>query len=200
MIVIGLTGPSGAGKSVVADLFARYGLPVLDADGIYRQLLVPPSDCLRELAKEFGEEILAADGTLQRKKLASIVFGDADALKRLDEISHRYVMEEARRQIRSYRERGILAVVFDAPQLFEAGADKECNLIVSVLADRRVRLERIMERDRLSSEEAEARITAQYSDDFFRNHSDYVIENNENPESLAIPVQKILTEAGILPL
>lgn len=198
MLTIGLTGPTGAGKSTVAGLFASFGLPVLDADRIYRELLIPPSDCLSELVRHFGREILAADGTLNRRALGRVVFSDPAELEILNGISHRYVMNDVRRRLRGFRTDGCPAAVFDAPQLFEAGADALCNIIVSVLASPEVRLGRIMARDGISEEAARERMAAQKPDAFFRSHSDYIIENNGGTESLTASVRRILTETGVL--
>lgn len=198
MLTIGLTGPTGAGKSTVAELFASFGLPVLDADRIYRELLIPPSDCLSELVRHFGREILAADGTLSRQALGRLVFSDPAELEALNGISHRYVMADVRRRLRLLQEDGCRAAVFDAPQLFEAGADGLCSIIVSVLASPEIRLGRIMARDGISEEAARARMDAQKPDSFFRSHSDYIIENNSSFEMPAASVRRILSETGVL--
>ncbi|MBQ9773092.1 MAG: dephospho-CoA kinase [Clostridia bacterium] len=199
MLLIGLTGPSGAGKSAVARLFADYGLPILDADEIYHALLVPPSPCLGELTLRFGTDILNADGTLNRPALGRIVFSDPAALSDLNTISHRYVMEDVRARVEHLRRRGTRAAVLDAPQLFEAGANRICSTIVAVLADRSLRLERIMMRDGLDTDSALRRINAQKSDDYFRAHADYIIENSGNAEHLAPAVHRILCETGVIP-
>lgn len=199
MLIIGLTGPSGAGKSIVAELFARFDIPVIDADNVYHHLLVPPSSCLEELIDRFGGGILTPEGTLDRAKLGSVVFADHAALEDLNHITHRYVMEEIRARMEKFRKAGTRAVLLDAPQLFEAGADRECGVIISVLADKKLRAERIMSRDNIDAETAMRRINAQKGDEFFRAHSDYVIENNENPEKLLPAVKTILCETGVLP-
>ncbi|MBE6602353.1 MAG: dephospho-CoA kinase [Ruminococcaceae bacterium] len=198
MLVIGLTGPTGAGKGCVAELFASYGLPILDADAIYHELLCPPSACLDALTERFGNTILNAEGTLNRRALAGIVFSSESALADLNRIAHRYVMEEIRRRLDHLRKENTVAAVLDAPQLFEAGAANDCNVIVSVLADPALRLERIVRRDGIGRETAKERMDAQYSDAFFRAHSDYVIENNDSTEQLLPTVRKILTEMGVL--
>lgn len=202
MLTVGLTGPSGAGKSVVGSLFAECGIPVLDADRIYHDLLIPPSACLDEIAAHFGKEILAGDGTLDRAKLGKIVFSDADALAALNAVAHRHVMREMRRQAEGYRLAGKPAVVYDAPQLFEAGADRDCDVVVSVLAAPEIRIARMMARDGITRERAIARMAAQKSDDFFRAHSDYVLENDGtdgNFARLREQVREILSRAGGVP-
>ena len=198
MLVIGLTGPTGAGKGCVADLFAAFGLPVLNADRIYHTLLIPPSPCVDELADHFGKEVLTEAGTLNRQALAAIVFSNAEELTTLNTITHHYVMAEIRKRLEQLRKDEAIAAVIDAPQLFEAGADRDCNVIVSVLADPALRIDRIMRRDAIDADTAIKRISAQKSDAFFRAHSDYVIENNESPERLLEPVRRILSEMGVL--
>lgn len=198
MLVIGLTGPSGSGKSRVAALFEQFGLPRIDADEIYHALLLPPSPCFDELTEHFGAQILAEDGTLNRRALGQIVFHDPAELAILNEISHRYVMAEIRRRLEQLRRENTNAAVLDAPQLFEAGADRDCNIIVSVIADPMLRMERIIQRDGIDEGAAAARMAAQKSDVFFRSHSDYVIENNDTPEHLFPEVRRILTEMGVM--
>ena len=198
MLVIGLTGPSGSGKSLIAEMFAKYGLPIINADKVYHQLLIPPSPCLDELQRVFGIEILRSDGSLDRRALANIVFADPNSLAKLNEISHRYVMEDIRRRLRQLRNEHTRAAVLDAPQLFEAGANRDCGVIVSVLADARLRMERIIRRDGIDADSAERRMAAQKNDEFFRSHSDYVLENNGNPEMLLPQIHRILTETGVV--
>lgn len=197
MLVIGLTGPSGAGKSLVADLFAQFGLPRIDADAIYHALLAPPSPCLDELTDHFGVQILTESGSLNRRALGQIVFHDPEQLAALNEITHRYVMAEVRRRLEQLRREAFKAALLDAPQLFEAAADRDCNIIVSVLADEELRINRIMLRDGIDREAALARIRSQKSDAFFRTHSDYVIENNDTPDRLLSEIRRILAETGV---
>ena len=198
MLVIGLTGPSGAGKSEVADLLHRNGLSVIDADAVYHALLLPPSPCLDELCARFGTEILNTDGTLNRPYLGSIVFSNPEALADLNAIAHRYVMDEIRAVLRGYERLGTRAVVIDAPQLFEAGADALCDTVVSVLAARETRIGRIMERDGIDREGATRRIDAQKSDVFFREHSDHVIENDGARDALTSAVRALLLEWEVI--
>ena len=197
MVVIGLTGPSGAGKSAVCALFAKRGIPSLDADAIYRELLVPPSECLNELVKIFGDGILCPDGTLDRRALGAIVFSDREALARLDAAAHRYIMAEIRRRLEKLREAGVPAVVLDAPQLFEADAARDCDAVISVLADEALRISRIMKRDGISEADAIRRIRSQYSDAFFRKRSDYILENNGAPEDLNPQIDAILRSLNV---
>ena len=198
MLVIGLTGPTGAGKGVVSSVFAAHGIPIIDADTVYHQLLIPPSACLNELVYTFGTQILAPDGTLDRKQLAAIVFSDAPLLQRLNEITHRYVMASIKARLEQLRRSEVRAAVLDAPQLFEAEADKLCHVIVSVIASKQTRIDRIVARDGIDPEAALRRIASQKSDEFFRTHSDYVIENNGDLGAILPAVQKILEGTGVI--
>ncbi len=198
MLLIGLTGPSGAGKSTVSRILSSFGLPVLDADDIYHTLLTPPSECLSDLTECFGHEVIFPDGTLNRAALASIVFNDPAELEKLNHITHSHVLRDFRRQLKKLRDDGVPAAVFDAPQLFESGANRECNIVISVLAEEETRLHRIMERDGISREAALERIRAQKSDRFFRIQSDYVIENDLGMDALTPQVESILRETGVL--
>lgn len=194
MLTIGLTGPSGAGKGTVASLFARYGIPSIDTDAVYHALLVPPSDCLHELTERFGRGILTPEGTLDRKALAARVFADGhgEDLTDLNRITHRHVLREVRRQLSIYKAEGFSAVLVDAPQLFESGFHTECEVILSVLASREVRLARIMARDGLDEARATARLNAQKPDGFFRDHSDAVLVNDGAPTDLDSEVRRLL--------
>lgn len=198
MLVIGLTGPTGAGKGAVASIFERYKIPVINADRVYHELISPPSSCLQELVQSFGKHILLPDGSLDRRALGGIVFNDPAARERLNAITHRYVMEEVKSQMERLRIEGVPVAIFDAPQLFEADAHRACGAVISVLADRKLRLERIMARDGISAEDAMRRINAQKSDTFFKTHSDYIIENNGAIEMLAPQVHRILVELGVI--
>lgn len=198
MLVIGLTGPSGAGKGAVGTLLSEHQIPVIDADAVYHGLLAPPSPCLDALRERFGESILLPEGTLNRRALGAIVFSDPEALQDLNKITHGFVMAKIRKELDALRQKDTPAAVIDAPQLFEAEADKDCNVIISVLADKKLRLERITARDGIDAETALRRIEAQKNDEFFRTHSDYVLENNGNLDLLRPQIRQILLETGVL--
>ena len=194
MLIIGLTGPSGSGKGVVASIFARYGVPSIDTDAVYHDLLIPPSPCLCELTQRFGTGILNHDGTLNRKALAAVVFAEGhDAeLRDLNRIAHYHVLAVVRQRLTAYHVDGMPAVLVDAPQLFESEFNNECDRILAVLAPREARLARIMKRDGLSSEAANARLAAQKSDEFFTLHSHDVIFNDGSEADLELDVQRLL--------
>lgn len=194
MLVIGLAGGSGSGKGVASQIFASYGFLHIDTDRVYHDLISGPSPCLSELVSEFGGGILAQNGALDRKKLAAIVFSDRTKLDRLNSIAHRHILKKTREIINSARADGYFAVLVDAPLLFESGFDKECDLVISLLAKRDIRICRIIARDGISSEKAAARIDNQLSDGFLTERSDYIIENNGTTEELSQKIDEIINE------
>lgn len=180
-MVLGLTGGTGAGKSTVAALFAQRGWTVIDFDQISREVCVAGSPCLAELAQAFGEEILQPDGSLNRKKLGAMVFGDAGALRILNEITHKYIIEDARQKMA-----GGGNFLLDAPLLFDAGLETWCDKVLCVTADDAIRIARITARDGISRESALARIKSQAAQEELVKKSDFVIENNGSPLEQAV--------------
>lgn len=199
MKIIGLTGPSGAGKGCCGDFFRKCGIPCLDADQIYHELLIPPSPCANELAEQFGSEILNPDGTVNRALLSSIVFSDksGETVKKLNLITHKYVSIETQFRIEHYRSQKNSAVVIDAPLLFEANFDHFCDFCIAVLADRDIRLRRIIERDKISEEKAAERMGAQPNDAFYSSRAKYTVLNNRDLSTLYQVLLSILTKENV---
>ncbi len=178
--VIGLCGRSGSGKGYVCNRFLQYGIPSIDTDKVYRDILSREgSECLFELIHEFGESI-AVDGKLDRRALASIVFakGNEDKLRRLNEISHKHILKETRLMISQYEKEGAGAVIVDAPVLFESGFDSICDITLCVTAPDSVCIRRICERDGRSEEEAKSRLASQKSVSELREICSFEIVND----------------------
>jgi dephospho-CoA kinase len=178
MKIIGVTGPSGAGKSLLSETFTKRNIPVIDADALYHSLLVPPSECLDAIKAAFGECVIAPDGTLDRAALGAVVFSNEKKLALLNETVLSRVLVRIREVIASYAESGAIAVAVDAPTLIESGFNRECDFVLSILAPKRDRIERIMARDSISREKAELRINAQKDDEFYIKASDAVLIND----------------------
>lgn len=194
MKVIGLCGGSGSGKGTVSSLFCDLGIPSIDTDALYHEMTDRDSQCLRALSSEFGCEIVKADGSLDRARLASIVFTGSEAenrRRRLNEIAHSFILAETRALIKDYETRNFPAVLIDAPLLFESGFDSECDEIICVIADEKIRISRIVSRDNISVDIATSRIRSQMSDDELIKKCDYVIYNNSNIESLISQITEI---------
>ena len=184
VFVVGLTGQTGAGKSTVSKVFADNGFAIIDADKVARTVVEKGSPCLAEISDFFGEGILRADATLDRRALAAIVFSDKTKLDSLNTIIYPYITGEILRQIREHSSNGEKLILLDAPTLFESRADDFCEIIISVLADPELRENRITVRDGLTSDEARKRMNSQLDEEFFRSHSDYIISNNGSLETV----------------
>ena len=185
--LIGLTGQSGAGKSTVAEVFAKLGAYVINADKIVAELYNAGSPCLKAVAAEFGQDTIRADGTLDRRLLAQRAFASRERTDALNRLVHPFVTARLLELLRGAE--GM--VVFDAPQLFEADADVICDAVVAVTADKDIRVNRIIKRDSLSEEQAMLRVNAQYGEEYFRARADYIIENNFDEESLRTQAEKV---------
>jgi len=180
--IIGLAGGSGSGKTTVAELFSKNGFAYIDTDKVYHGLTSHPSPCLDDLVHEFGREILNPDCSLNREHLSEIVFQPEASEKRekLNKIAHSHVISETFAIISSLDESEFFAVLIDAPLLFESGLDKSCDKVISVVADEKIRISRIVARDGITEERALKRIKSQLSDEFLRKNSDYIIVNDGN--------------------
>lgn len=176
-VTIGLTGQTGAGKTTVSEIFAANDFAIINCDIIARTITADGSECNEQLSLIFPE-CFDKDLSLNRKKLAGIVFNDPSKLLLLNKTIFPYINQKITQKINQLTDAGIKYILLDAPTLFEAGADKHCNIIVSCIADEQIRLERITKRDSISEELARSRIKAQRSDEFYIYHSDYIIKNN----------------------
>ncbi len=201
MKIIGLTGLSGAGKSTLCKKFEEYGIPCINTDDVYHSITSSPSPCLAEIESKFGKCVINENGSLNRTALAKLVFEGKDAKKNLASLNattHKYVWEETNRMLSQYIRKGKKIAVIDAPALFSSkifiGA---CDFIISVLCDEETRVERIVNRDGISREQALARIKAQPSEDFFIKNSDYCITNNKNPSDMTNQLLSIFEQEGI---
>ena len=174
--IVGLTGLTGAGKSFVARSIAeKTGAAIVDCDLIAREVVEPGSPVLDKLAEHFGGDIVK-DGVLDRALLASRAFADPASTELLNSLTHpeiiRLTLERAEQLAETHD-----TVLIDAPQLFESGLDRYCDRIVAVVAPKKTRLRRIMERDGLTREEALRRMSRQLDEEEIVRRSDEVIEN-----------------------
>ncbi|WP_124099165.1 dephospho-CoA kinase [Ruminococcus sp. Marseille-P6503] len=190
---IGLTGQTGAGKTTVSEIFASHGFEIINCDKIARTVTADGSRCNKELAEIFPECFDSAL-SLNRRKLGEIVFNDSGKLARLNGTIFPYITEEISNQIERLAACGKRYILLDAPTLFEAGADKLCDTIVSCIADERIRAERIVARDSISYELAKSRISSQKPDSFFIENSDYIIRNNGSVSDAFAQTERIIKQ------
>lgn len=156
--VLGVTGNIASGKSTVVRRLVEHGAIGIDADIVYRELVGPGQPLLQRLVEQFGEGIVAADGSLDRAALGRIVFSDPEKLRELDELTHPAVIAEIDRRVDAITS-GV--VVIDAVKLIESGHADHCDQVWVVTIDTEVQMTRLMERNRLPAEEARRRIEAQ---------------------------------------
>ncbi len=194
MKIIGLTGNSGSGKTTACEFFKNAGFAIINCDKISREVVQKGQPCLVELCQFFGENILNADGTLDRKKLAEIAFADKELTLKLNEITHKYIIQKVHSLIDNYKAQNETAVIIDAPVLYESGLDKICDFVVAVTADESVRIERLSLRDSITQEQAKQRFKHQKSVEFYKQNADFVIINNEGKEDLKKNIECILTK------
>ena len=187
-IVIGLTGPTGSGKSSVSRIAEDFGLQVIDCDKTAREATEKGTAGLKALVLAFGEEILLPDGNLNRKALAAAAFKDKQSTELLNKTILPYIAELLKEQARNRD------TLLDAPTLFESGINEICHKTVAVLADREIRLKRIILRDNLTLKEAETRINAGKDEDFYREHADYILYNNGDENAFLKRFSDILKE------
>ena len=192
-LVIGLTGPTGAGKTSALRAIERLGGCVLDADAIYHEMLKTDVLLRTALTDTFGEVFLP-DGSLDRQKLGTIVFGNPAELEKLNQIIYAHIPRELRRRM----DATVAPVIgIDAINLIEGGLNAICDCTVAVLCPAEVRVRRIMARDHISEEYARLRVNAQKSDDFYRKHCTYTL-NNTCDSAAAFEEQAYLFFYGLL--
>jgi dephospho-CoA kinase len=184
MLIVGLTGNIAAGKSSVARLFAAWGATLVDADVLAREAVAPGTDALRAIVARWGPEMLAADGTLARAALRQRVFADDAERAALDAMVHPAVGRLREEAVTAARARGDQLVVCDIPLLFEVGLAGSVDAIVLVDAPRAVRHARLLRDRGLTADEANAMIDAQWPSDRKRAAADWVIDNDDTPDTL----------------
>ena len=177
--IIGITGPSGSGKSLLSRNLAEIGIPSIDADAVYHSMLIPPSRCVDEILRVFGDDMIAADGSLDRSLLSAKVFSDPAQLELLNATVLPIVVDEINSMIAELASDGAQTVIVDAPTLIESGFYKFCDMIIAVIAPVESRIERIKSRDGISEERARQRVLSQKSDDFYSAVADITLFNDK---------------------
>jgi dephospho-CoA kinase len=197
---IGLTGGIGSGKSTVARLLEKLGAEVLDADAIVHELQGPGQALAAEIGKRFGSRVLRSDGSVNREALGVLVFRDAAARQRLNQLVHPRVGGEIARRVQAARNAGARVLVLDIPLLLEtrdpdlsARSLLGIDAIVVVWVPLETQIARLLQRDHLSREEALRRISAQMPLDEKRLFADHVIDNSGTPEETAHQVRALWT-------
>ncbi|MBF0754036.1 MULTISPECIES: dephospho-CoA kinase [Jeotgalicoccus] len=180
--IIGLTGGIASGKTTVSDYLKKRGYVVLDADAYSKKTTAKNGPAIPAIIEAFGADIVSESGELDRKKLGSIIFNDADKRRELNEIVHPLIREMMNADEEKYIQKG--HVFLDIPLLFENGLNERCDLVVTVFVDRDTQIKRLTARNDLTVEEAEARINSQMPLTEKVQKSDFRLDNNGTVEML----------------
>ncbi|HTF38196.1 MAG TPA: dephospho-CoA kinase, partial [Blastocatellia bacterium] len=172
MLKVGLTGSIAVGKSYVVSVLAELGCLTFDADKVAHSVMEPGRPAYEGIVREFGEGVLAPDGSIDRQKLGAIVFGDEARRIRLNEIVHPRVIEEQNRLLQQAEAKDPDGIaIIDAALMIESGGYKRFDKLIVVYCDRETQLERLMRRNQITREDAERRVAAQMSSDEKREYA-----------------------------
>ena len=188
-MVIGGTGSSGSGKSLLGKMLKSRGFCVINADETVHKLYSEDKSCIKEIANRFGSEAISPDGQINRNELGKIVFADKREKEALERIIFPRVLSVLEKLIKKADKNDVL---LDAPTLFESGADCFCDFTIAILAEEKVRLERIKKRDGITETQAKLRLEAQPNDSFYIVHADKILYNNGNEKDFLKEAENLI--------
>ena len=179
MKIIGITGGVGAGKSTVLDhLEKQYNACVLQADKIGHLVMEPGGICYGQVIALFGKQIIKNDKTIDRKMVSDVVFAHEEMRQKLDDIIHPAVKSYILNKIEEQKKAGCTLMIVEAALLLEDHYDAFCDKVWYIHTDQEIRIERLMSSRGYTREKAENIIARQATEGFFREHADYIIQNN----------------------
>jgi len=195
-VVVGLTGGYGTGKSTAAKFFKQLGARLIDADSISRKILSKGEETWQEVIHFFGQKILDSNGSIDRAKLADLIFKDEALRRRLNEVAHPRIRLEIEEEIKKFRNlkseiQPPKILIIDAPLLLEAGMQDLVDCLIVVNLHYEEQIKRVMERDNLNQKEAIKRISAQLPISAKLEVANYVIDNKGTFEETREQVEKI---------
>lgn len=190
MLLVGLTGGIGSGKTTVANMLAGRGAVVVDADELAREALQPGTRAFDRVCGLFGENVVAPDGTLDRARIAQIVFADEEKRRSLESITHPEVFRLLAATVERHRDTDDV-VVFDAPLIIETGFDQAVDVLVVVTAPEEQRIERVMRDRGMTEAEAAVRIAAQTEPGAREAAGGVIIDNDGDLASLEEQVDRL---------
>lgn len=190
-MILGITGSSGAGKSTVCEILEKkYHAKIINADKIAKKLSQKGTEYLAKIVQNFGIDILLANGELNRRKLADIIYQDSQKRELLNKCTFQYIKKEIEKQIQEAQEE---LIAIDAPLLFEAKLEEFCNFTIDVIAkNKEIQLQRIMKRDGIEEAHAKQRIAAQPENEYYISKCDYQIINDNKLEDMEAQIDRTI--------
>ncbi len=196
---LGLTGSIATGKSTVSRYFKHLGFPVVDADLVARQVVEPGEEGLEAIVKEFGEEYVFPNGLLNRKKLATTIFSNPEARKRLNRVVQPCIQSKIKEKVKNYEAEGKDLIVLDIPLLYEMKYEQEVDAVMVVYVPESIQLKRLMARDHLEESEAIERMISQMNIEQKVRRADVIIDNTDTIHSTEQQVEAWLAINGFVP-
>ncbi|HJU91386.1 MAG TPA: dephospho-CoA kinase [Pyrinomonadaceae bacterium] len=195
MLRVGLTGSIGVGKSFVTSVFEELGAHVLDADQTAREVVLPGAPGLKAVVEAFGEDILNPDGTLNRKQLGAVVFGDENKRQQLNHILHPFIIARQDDILNEWEAKDPQGIgIVDAALMIESGGYRRFDKLIVVHCRPEVQLERLMLRDKLSRDEAQRRIDSQMPQEEKQKYADYLIDSSDGFELTRAQVERVYAD------
>lgn len=192
MKVIAITGSIATGKSGVSNYLIKRGFPVIDTDILSRVVVEKGSTGLKQLTEAFGQQILNEDGTLNRKKLGSIIFSDEESKQTINRILHPLIADEARQQVKDYQSAGERLIFVDIPLYFEVNINIPTDDVWLVYTTPTIQLERLMKRNQINEQAAQQLINNQISIEDKAKWAEKIIDNSGTLETTYQQVEALL--------
>ncbi len=187
-----VTGTAGSGKSLVCDCFKTHGLKVVDSDELARRAVAPGTDGLKLIVDYFGEKMLTAQGSLNRRIMRQTIIKNTAGRKILEQIIHPEIQRLMQLEIDALRRQGKTRVVVEIPLLFELNLQHQYDVVIVVVAPDEIKIKRLMQRDHVSAAEAQSLLNIQISDKVKAKHADYVIKNDGSKKRVIQAVERIV--------
>lgn len=194
LLKLGVTGGVGSGKSLVCRRLQELGVSVCSADELARQAVAPGTMAYEQIVQHFGRQILTPDGGIDRAGLRRIIVDDDAARKTLERFVHPEVLRQMEKHFAAAEKQGVPMAAAEVPLLFEAGMEPFFDAVILVSGDMENRLQRVMTRDNVSRQEAEALMKTQMPEAQKRKRADYIIENNGRIDRMQGEVDRIYAE------
>jgi len=195
MLIVGLTGGVASGKTTVSQVLEEEGAHIIDADRIARELVQPHTPAWKKLVNAFGQEIVRADGSIHRKKLADKIFGDPGQRKRLNQILHPQIRKEMDRRVKEVEKKDPDAiVVIDAPLLVELGGHHQMDRLIVVTTTQAQQIDRLKKRDGINAEKAMRMFSSQMPLEEKAKRADFVIRNDGSLQETKKKAREVFRE------